>query len=164
MEVYYPAIPYRIFFLYIEPISALLGAFYAAFKPVTYLQLLSSSIAGNSTSLPTPVTSSLYQLANLYLLFAVNEHLVLSSSTSLHTWRTLLFGLLVADFGHLATMIPVAREKGFEQVFVKFWEWNAMEWGSVGFVYSGACMRLSFLLLTSGWWRNRSTDRKRKQD
>lgn len=141
-----PFLPYRLFFLYIEPISAILGSYYAAGQPTTYLNLLSSSpTAISNTIIPTPTLISLYQLSNLYLLFALNEHLVLSSTDSLKTWRRLLFGLLVADFGHLATMWPLALEKGVFEVFVKFWEWNAMEWGSVGFVYVGAMMRMSFL-------------------
>ena len=150
-DTFTPPLIYRLFFLYIEPISALLGAFYACFLPQTYLDLLSPNanlaVHTSSTSqITTPTLSSLYQLANLYLLFAINEHFVLSSSTSLRTWRVLLFGLLIADFGHLATMIPLAAEKGWAEVFVNFWEWNAMEWGGVGFVYAGALSRILFLL------------------
>ncbi|KAI0690254.1 hypothetical protein BC835DRAFT_1407580 [Cytidiella melzeri] len=155
------AFVYRLFFLYVEPLSALVGAYYAAGKPTTYLELLSPSPSGSgyaaagsraSATIDTPTLATLYQLANLYLLFAINEHYVLSSSSSsssLRTWRTLLVGLLIADFGHLATMIPVAmgqKGKGFGEVFLKWWEWNAMEWGSVGFVYVGAGMRMSFLM------------------
>ena len=140
-------LPYRLFFLYIEPISAIVGAFYAGIKPIEYLTYLSSSPSAVKLAQhpPTATVVSLYQLSNLYLLFALNEHLVLSSTTSLRTWRTLLFCLLIADFGHLATMVPLAREKGFMEVFARFWAWNAMEWGSVGFVYAGATMRSSFL-------------------
>ncbi|KAH9854853.1 hypothetical protein C2E23DRAFT_40986 [Lenzites betulinus] len=152
-DVEFAAIPlaYRLFFLYVEPISALVGAFYAAAKPVDYLTFLSSSaetanIATGAGTPPTPTFISLLQLANLYLLFALNEHLVLSSTASPRTWRRLLFGLLIADFGHLASMVPLAQEKGFAQVFLHFWAWNAMEWGSVAFVYAGATMRTSFLL------------------
>ncbi|OSC97929.1 hypothetical protein PYCCODRAFT_1418592 [Trametes coccinea BRFM310] len=138
---------YRFFFLYIEPISAVVGAFYAGFKPVDYLKYLASSEAAVKLAQTptTPTTISLYQLANLYFLFALNEHLVLCASPYLQTWRALLFCLLIADFGHLATMIPLAQEKGFAEVFLYFWKWNAMEWGSVGFVYVGATMRTSFL-------------------
>lgn len=139
---------YRLFFLYIEPVSALVGAFYAGARPSEYLTYLSSSASSASVvqAPPTPTLISLYQLANLYLLFALNEHLVLSSTTSRRTWRRLLFGLLVADIGHLATMVPLAQEKGFAAVFLNFWAWNAMEWGSVAFVYMGATMRSLFLL------------------
>lgn len=136
-----PFLPYRLFFLYIEPFSALLGALYAA-RPAEYLSLLTLSTSGvaNSTIPSTQVKMSLYQLSNLYLLFALNEHLVLSSTTSRRTWNRLLFCLLIADFGHLVTMAPLGLD-----AFWKVWEWNAMLWGSVGFVYIGATMRLSFL-------------------
>ncbi|KAJ7598470.1 hypothetical protein C8J56DRAFT_914143 [Mycena floridula] len=136
--------PYRLFFLYIEPVSALAGAFYAAFLPEAYLRDLSlpSTIAPESLMpvLSTQTTMALLQLANLYLLFALNEHLVLSSTNNLKTWRRLLFCLLVADFGHLYTMAPLGAE-----VFWRVQDWNAMVWGSVGFVYMGATMRIAFL-------------------
>ena len=146
-----PSLPYRLFFLVIEPLSAIVGAFYAACRPSEYLQLLSNpsvtAISQVATS-PTPTSTfiSLYQLGNLYLLFALNEHLVLASTNSFTTWRRLLSCLLIADFGHLATMWPLAVEKGISAVYFRFWEWNAMEWGSVGFVYLGALMRISFLI------------------
>ncbi|KAF7975151.1 hypothetical protein HWV62_10321 [Athelia sp. TMB] len=134
-----PFFPYRIFFLYIEPISALAGAYYAAIEPNAYLKDLAPAVS--SSSLATPMYMTLLQLANLYALFALNEHLVLSSTSSLRVWRRLLFCLLLADFGHLATMAPVGSA-----IFWRFWEWNAMAWGSVGFVYFGASMRMSFLM------------------
>jgi hypothetical protein len=139
-----PFFPYKLFFLYIEPISALAGAFYAIFRPDAYLNDLVAPyfiLPAAPAVLPTPVYMSLYQLGNLYLLFALNEHLVLSSSSSMITWRRLLFGLLVADIGHLVTMTPAGTE-----VFWQFWRWNAMGWGSVPFVYLGATMRTCFLL------------------
>ncbi|KAI0076933.1 hypothetical protein K474DRAFT_1622039 [Panus rudis PR-1116 ss-1] len=142
-----PLLPYRLFFLVIEPISALVGAYYAAGRPAEYLSLLSStSLQQIPTTPPTPTLISLYQLSNLYLLFALNECLVLSSTSSLKTWRRLLLCLLIADFGHLATMWPLTLEKGVAAVYLNFWAWNAMEWGSIGFVYVGALMRISFLL------------------
>lgn len=139
-----PLLPYRFFFLYVEPISALVGAYYAAIRPTEYLSLLTLTSAIPSTSirvLTQDVTMSLAQLANLYLMFALNEHLVLSSTTSVRTWRRLLFCLLVADFGHLATMAPLGAP-----AFWRVWEWNAMLWGSIGFVYLGATLRLCFLM------------------
>lgn len=132
---------YKLFFLYIEPVSALAGAYYAAFRPDDYLRDL--SLAGAQPHLLTLTTQStmvLLQLANLYLLFALNEHLVLSSTDSLKTWRRLLFVLLIADFGHLVSMAPLGAD-----AFWRIDRWNAMVWGSVGFVYAGASMRISFL-------------------
>lgn len=127
--------------MYIEPLSAFAGAYYAAFRPDDYLKDL--SLPGGimePTFLTTQNRMVLLQLANLYLLFTLNEHLVLSSTNSLKTWRRLLFGLLVADFGHLYSMAPLGID-----VFWRVGDWNAMVWGSVGFVYVGASMRMSFL-------------------
>lgn len=146
MSTSIPFFPYRLFFLYIEPVSALLGAYYAAFRPEAYLRDLSlqNAVQQQSSSTVPPLATQtnmvLLQLANLYFLFALNEHFVLSSTSSLLTWRRLLMGLLIADFGHLVTMSPLGGE-----VFWRFWDWNAMVWGSVGFVYVGASMRLCFL-------------------
>ena len=161
-----PFLPYRLFFLYVEPVSAILGGLYAA-QPATYLSLL--TLAPTSTTpLPTiqsfkhlpassavdttAVSMSLYQLANLYILFACNEHFVLSSTNSLRTWRRLLMGLLIADFGHLLSMVPLALDSassasggGWTGVYLDITGWNAMLWGSVGFVYVGAALRISFL-------------------
>jgi hypothetical protein len=134
-------LPYKLFFLYIEPISALAGAYHAAFEPQRYLEDLRWR---NADAIPTShqtVTMSLSQLANLYLLFALNEHLVLSSTPSLRVWKRLLFCLLIADLGHLFTILPVGLD-----AFWAFSEWNAMMWGSIGFVYLGATMRMCFLL------------------
>jgi len=134
---------YQLFFLYIEPISALAGSFYAG-RPQEYLSMLTmgkSLVPITDATATTQVNIALYQLSNLYLLFAVNEHLVLKHSRSLDTWRALLFGLLIADFGHLATNLSLGLD-----VYWKFWEWNAMMWGGVGFVYAGALARILFLL------------------
>lgn len=136
-----PNLPYVLFFLYIEPFSTIVGAYYAHLRPLEYLKLTHASSAP-ATSLGIPVGTQivLSQLANLYLLFALNEALVLRSTRSLKTWRTLLTGLLIADFGHLYSIAPLGTG-----MFWKFWQWNAMDWGNIGFVYCGALMRCLFL-------------------
>jgi hypothetical protein len=135
-----PAV-YSCFFLFIEPVSALVGAFYAHFKPLDYLQLTHlPSSPSNMSAIPLSTDIVLTQLANLYLLFALNEALVLRSTNDLRVWRTVLFGLLLADCGHLYSVSSLGP-----QIYWRFWTWNAMHWGNVGFVYAGALMRLSFL-------------------
>ena len=137
---------YSLFFLFLEPLSALAGAYYAHFHPSTYLTLTSSQISSSpyppSLLIPLPLstTIALTQLANLYLLFTLNEALVLRSTSDLRVWRTLLFGLLVADFGHLCSVRGLGAG-----VYWRVWEWNSMAWGNVGFVYVGAAMRMCFL-------------------
>lgn len=131
---------YRLFFLYIEPISALVGSCFALFKPDIYLQLTHAPSAP-SNGVPLSSRIVLTQLSNLYLLFALNEALVLRSTRDLRVWKTLLAGLLVADIGHLYSVSPLGPD-----VYWKLYSWNAMDLGNVGFVYLGAAMRIAFLL------------------
>lgn len=131
---------YRYFFLYVEPMATLLGAYYSFFHQQTYLDLThatSSPKHGISTS--TQIV--LAQLANLYFLFAVNEALVLRSTADLKVWRAVLFCLLVADIGHLYSVKAIGWH-----IYWDVFGWNAIDWGNVAFVYAGASMRLAFLL------------------
>lgn len=135
-------IAYRVFFLVIEPISALVGAYFAHFRQRDYLLLTDPSSASVLTSIPTGTSIVLSQLANLYLLFALNEALVLRSTSDLRVWKTVLFVLLVADLGHLYSI----RELG-PDIYLpwNFTRWNAIDWGNIPFVYLGATMRTAFL-------------------
>lgn len=122
-----PAI-YSVFFLVIEPISTIVGAYFAHFQQKQYLQMthLPSSL---SEEIPLSSSIVLSQLANLYLLFAINEALVLRSTSNLRVWKTVLFGLLLADVGHLYSVKSLGPE-----IYWEAWNWNAMHWGNVGFV------------------------------
>ncbi|KAL8854927.1 MAG: hypothetical protein Q9221_000434 [Calogaya cf. arnoldii] len=135
------AIPliYRLFFLYIEPLASLVGAYYAFLKPQEYLRL-TDPFSSPIVSVPLSTSIILQQLSNLYFLFALNEALVLRATSDIHVWRTLLFGLLVADIGHLYSVHGLG--------LAIYWEvsrWNAIDWGNVAFVYVGATMRICFL-------------------
>ncbi|KAI3394871.1 hypothetical protein diail_2158 [Diaporthe ilicicola] len=137
----FPAL-YRLFFLYIEPVSALVGAFYAHLRQRDYLLLTHGASAPVLGPIPTGTSIVLSQLANLYLLFALNEAIVLRSTSDPRVWRAVLFGLLVADLGHLWTVRPLGLD-----VFLpwNFARWNAIDWGNIPFVYMGASMRAAFL-------------------
>lgn len=128
---------YTLFFLYLEPFSTIVGAYYAHFLPNEYSQM---TLPSTQTLHPRePIILS--QLANLYLLFALNEALVLRATDSRKVWNAFLFGMLVADFGHVWSVKDVGVE-----VYWEFWKWNAMYWGNLGFVYVGATMRTCFLM------------------
>lgn len=129
---------YRMFFLVIEPISALVGAFYAHFRQDEYLTMTHAGSASSPVPLGTSIVMS--QLANLYLLFTLNEALVLRSTGDLRVWKVLLFVLLVADFGHLYSVSGLGPS-----VYWDVSRWNAIDWGNVPFVYLGASMRIAFL-------------------
>ncbi|KAF2686100.1 hypothetical protein K458DRAFT_208404 [Lentithecium fluviatile CBS 122367] len=135
-----PAIPalYRLVFLYIEPVSTLVGAFYAQYQQHLYLQLTHAASAPQTMPMGTSIV--LTQLANLYLLLCINEALVLRSTTDLRVWKMFLFGLLVADVGHLYSVRLVGS-----WVYWRFWDWNAIDLGNVPFVYFLALVRTGFL-------------------
>ena len=131
---------YRIFFLYIEPISALAGAYFAFFQQQDYLDLIHID-SSPKHGVPISTRVVLAQLANLYFLFALNEALVLRATSDLRVWRALLLGLLIADFGHLYSVNAVGS-----YVYWNVVRWNAIDWGNVAFVYICAALRVSFLL------------------
>lgn len=130
---------YRQFFLVIEPISAVIGAYFAYFQPELYLQLTHPASAPQ-LNIPLGTQIVLAQLSNLYFLFALNEALVLRSTQDLRVWRSLLFGLLIADFGHLWSVKSLGGS-----IYWNILKWNAIDWGNVGFVYVGALSRIAFL-------------------
>ncbi|KLO06580.1 S-adenosyl-L-methionine-dependent methyltransferase, partial [Schizopora paradoxa] len=104
-----PFWPYRLFFLYIEPATALLGAFFAG-RPAEYLALCIPHTTYTKpllTNPPVEVNIALYQLSNIFLFVSLNEYFVLSSTNSIKTWRALLGCLLIADIGHLLTNLPL---------------------------------------------------------
>lgn len=131
---------YHYFFLFIEPVSALTGAYYSFFQQQTYLDLTHSSSAPKG-AVPVSTQVVLSQLANLYLFFAINEALILRATSDLQVWRTVLLCLLIADLGHLYSV----RAVGWN-IYWDVLGWNAIDWGNVAFVYVGALMRLAFLL------------------
>ena len=131
---------YRFFFLFVEPFSALVGSYYAFFQQNTYLHLTHAPSAPKQ-DIPVSTQIVLTQLSNLYLLFALNEALVLRATSDLRVWRAVLFVLLIADIGHLYSVNALGSH-----VYWNMLAWNAIDWGNIGFVYVGAMMRISFLL------------------
>jgi hypothetical protein len=132
---------YTFFFLYLEPMSALIGAAAALF-PSVYLSFLDRSAPESSVkTISLVVSTAVTQLANLYLFFALTEALVLRAARHhVPAWRALLTAMLIADFGHLLA----AWRLGMWQ----YWslsQWGWMELGGIGFVYVGAATRIMFL-------------------
>jgi hypothetical protein len=149
--------PYRLVFLYLEPISTLSGAVFAHFLQPEYLALThAASAPAPGQSVPTATSIVLTQLANLYLLLCVNEALVLRVTDDVRVWKTFLFGLLLADLGHLYSVRLVGR-----WVYWDLWRWNAIDWGNVGFVYFLAAARV-LMLLDVGFKRDAHASTKKR--
>lgn len=133
---------YTLFFHWIEPVATAIGAYYAHFLPATYMSLTQNLAIGLPPTVSTREQIVLTQLANLYFVFALNEALVLRCTSDRRVWRVFLLGLLIADFGHLYSCLPL---QGWD-IYWRVWEWNEIYWGNLGFVYVGASMRLAFLM------------------
>ncbi|KAF1360852.1 hypothetical protein EJ07DRAFT_164978 [Lizonia empirigonia] len=127
-----PPVPafYRLVFLYLEPLSICAGAVQAFFFQPAYL------------AVPVATSIVLTQLANLYLGLALTEALVLRVTSEYSVWKALIMVLLIADVGHLYSVLPL----GFSRAFLQCWNWNAIDWGNVGWVYFLALTRMCMLL------------------
>ena len=134
-------LPYILFFHWIEPVATLVGAYYAWLMPTEYLKLTHAASAPGPLGLPVSTNVALRQLGNLYVAFAINEALVLRATSDMKVWRALLLGLLIADFGHLYSCLPLGSNSYYDLA-----HWNAMSYGNYLFVYCGAATRICFLL------------------
>ncbi|KAH8701298.1 hypothetical protein GQ44DRAFT_744062 [Phaeosphaeriaceae sp. PMI808] len=135
---------YRLVFLWVEPASILTGAIYAFFLQPTYLTLTHAPTAPGP-SVPVSTSIVMTQLANLYLGLAILEAFVLRATHEIQVWRTFILTLLIADIGHLYSVAPLGS-----WVFYQYWNWNAIDWGNVAFVYFLAVTR-SLMLLGVGF-------------
>lgn len=132
---------YRLVFLYLEPLSIAAGAVQAFCFQSAYLTLTHAASAPSSL-VPVSTSIVLTQLANLYLGLALTEALILRVTNEYSVWRALITVLLIADVGHLYSVLPL----GFSRAFLQWWNWNAIDWGNVGWVYFLALTRICMLL------------------
>jgi hypothetical protein len=97
------ALPYRIFFLYMEPIFALGGAYLCLFDPAQFLMRTApASIYSDRPYATTPAIDFLAaDVGALYLLFAINEGITLRLTRDYSVWKSVVAAMLVCDFGHL---------------------------------------------------------------
>ncbi|TQV94454.1 hypothetical protein V2A60_005497 [Cordyceps javanica] len=140
---------YRLFFLVLEPVSALVGAYFCHARQARYLTLLDASSAAAATyatgAVPLGTSVALSQLAAMYLFFALNEAVVLRSTGDLRVWRAVLAVLLLADLAHLYALRALAAPPRGSGVYHDVLAWNAADWGNVPWVYAGAALRVCFL-------------------
>ncbi|EOA90054.1 uncharacterized protein SETTUDRAFT_167020 [Exserohilum turcica Et28A] len=118
------------------------GAVCAACFQTTYLDLtMHAPSAPDGLSL-TPISTKivLSQLANMYLGLAFLEAAVLRATADVNVWQTFLVVLLLADVGHLCSLLPLGAD-----VYWAFWRWNAMDIGNIPFVYFLAATRICLL-------------------
>jgi hypothetical protein len=139
-----PSIPsyYQYFFLWVEPIVTVAGFVAAGFFGHDYLVMThAETTPSRILGVPIATNVALRQLANLYLLFAINEAMVLRATNDLKVWRAFLTGLLIADIGHLIA----CYEMGGISLYYDVTKWQLIHYATIGFVYVGATFRTCFL-------------------
>jgi hypothetical protein len=135
---------YRIYFLYFEPIAALGGTYLCLFDPTRFLKGTMSLRAFTSfqpIELSPIITMLLTNIGSLYVLFAINEGLVLRATRERKVWTLILAAMLAADSGHLYAAWAIDPERVWQVV-----AWNSDEWVNYGTLALGAALRVAFLL------------------
>ncbi|KAE8454122.1 hypothetical protein EG329_005046 [Mollisiaceae sp. DMI_Dod_QoI] len=143
---------YTIWFLYLEPVMALSGTYLCIFNPqrmLTGTVPLPAITAASSTGAPviTPMMQMLLtNIGSLYVLFSINEGLVLRFSKEKNVWLGVVGAMLMSDIGHLYAVYAIAPERMWQAL-----AWNSDEWINYGTLWFGAALRLAFML---GFGRN----------
>ncbi|KAF2500924.1 hypothetical protein BU16DRAFT_522010 [Lophium mytilinum] len=138
---------YRLFHLYLEPFSAIVGAAQSLFTTPTYLSIITQP---NVYVSGAPLTSLnhllLAQVASLYVLLGVFELTVLRPSRDLKIWRGAIVAISCSDVGHLYA--AWVGQGGLEGTSGAFWDprlWRGEEWINLGLTWFGFFLRLAFL-------------------
>ena len=139
---------YRIFLLYIEPIMALSGAYLAHFQPYKFIHGTAPSslsrpfLSLSSTFTPDPVIQFLStDIAALYVLFTINEAVVLRLTRDYSVWKTVVFAMLVCDMGHFWGIYEADPVE-----FLSVRGWSTEELINNGILGFGLVLRIAFLL------------------
>lgn len=112
---------YRLTLLLIEPLCALNGALMTFFSPAAYVAGIT-----HDASLYAPANQFLYtQLGGAWLLFALNEALVLRLVDDLRVWRLLCWGMLASDAVYHVSAVQAV---GGWEVFSDVGRWNSFDW------------------------------------
>ncbi|KAL8670415.1 MAG: hypothetical protein Q9168_005044 [Polycauliona sp. 1 TL-2023] len=141
------ALPYRILFLYIEPLAALCGTYANLFQPNAYL--LSLSPKATYSSLTYPIYA---QIAGHDFLFSWLLAVLLRQTSSVRIWKTVLFGMLMCDLLHLyGSYVVLGPEAFFDP---RLWRWE--DWVTFVMTYGPGSLRAAFCL-EIGVGRNKKT-------
>ncbi|KAF7882043.1 uncharacterized protein EAF01_011823 [Botrytis porri] len=139
---------YHVFLLYIEPILALSGAYLAYFQPYKFIHDTAPSslskpfVSLSSTLTPDPVIQLLTtDIAALYVLFTINEAVVLRLTRDYSVWNTVVSAMLLCDVGHFWGIYEADPV-----VLLNVGGWSAEELINIGILGFGLVLRIAFLL------------------
>lgn len=132
---------YKLLLLWIEPVAALVGSLMALLTTDDYFAVM--------TPRATPLAATPHfqvvfeQLGATYLLFALNEAVLLRASSELRVWKVLVFGILCCDFVHL---YATGRALGGLHTLVTPGVWRWEDWVNLAMLYVPISMRIAFCL------------------
>ena len=134
---------YTLYFLYIDPLLALIGSLFILTSPLSFLR---ATIPPNpSTTHPLPLTPTtkllLTNIAVMYLLISILQGIVLRLTRERNVWVCILAALMLVDVGHLYANWEVAPQR-----FVEVGGWTKDEWVGNGTLVLGAALRFLFVL------------------
>ncbi len=78
--------------------------------PVSFTEKLVNLMEQKLVSQEDVCDSPIPQLTNVYVLFALNEALVLRSILDIKVWRTIQELLMIVDFGHLCIVFGLGAD------------------------------------------------------
>jgi hypothetical protein len=141
------ALPYRIYFLYIEPILSLSAVYLTIYQPSTYLHKAHCPPPiPSSASLPTSTIAVLDQLASVLAVLGLLEGLVLhiaSRRRDLALWHAVLGPLVVSDVLWMRAIVGKGPSEGYWR---NPWLWDGDGWGNFGVTWAGLLLRSAFFL------------------
>ncbi|KAH8653078.1 hypothetical protein BGZ60DRAFT_178137 [Tricladium varicosporioides] len=145
---------YTIYFLWFEPLAALVGTYLTLFQPTRFLSgtvpvpAFSQFYASVSESQAiTPLMQMLLtNIGSLYVLLAVNEGITLRVTRERAVWYSVVCGMIMSDIGHLYAAYAIAPARASE-----FLAWNSDEWINYGTLTLGLALRVAFMM---GFGRN----------
>lgn len=142
------SLPYRLYFLYLDPVLALSGTYLLLTSPQKFISSCTPSSTHPTAAQPLSALSSLLlaQTAALYLMHAAITTLVLRAVTPLHdrgyvrVWKSVMAAIALADVGHLWALYASSPAE-----FVDWRAWRAEDWTNYGVLSWGLVMRGLFL-------------------
>ncbi|KUJ19578.1 uncharacterized protein LY89DRAFT_546118, partial [Mollisia scopiformis] len=135
---------YQIWFLYLEPVMALAGTYLCVFQPD---RMLIGTVPLPAITIASPITITplmqllLTNIGALYVLFAINEGLVLRLTKEKNVWLAVIGAMLVSDVGHIWAVYQIAPTRMGE-----FMAWNSDEWINYGTLWFGVGLRAVFMM------------------
>lgn len=137
------ALPYRLYFLYLDPIMALGGVYLIFTDPNKFMKsTVPNTLSLDHTPITPLLTLLLTNIAALYAYLAINEALILRVTTQLAVWKVVIAALVVTDVGHVYGVWAASPER---MRFAELGSYTMEEMVNLGILLFGLGLRLAFL-------------------